>query len=141
MEVRLPVTFERPVPGSDALWDLHIQHQRWLNFVGGSILAAEALFSPKSVGTIHRASLKVRTLPKHTEDVPVPDIEVVKGEWDTLVHELPRQLYYAAFVQLATGYEDFLGMLLEDILWRNPDLLAADERQLTTREILAFSDL
>lgn len=78
--MRLPVAFERPLSGSDALWDLHVHHSHWLNFVGGSILAAEALFTPKSVGTVHRAALKVREVLKGAEDVPIPDIEVVEGK-------------------------------------------------------------
>lgn len=74
---------------------------------------------------------------------PVPSPEIIwhpRKERKNLCGDLLRSLFHAALTQLVSAYEIFIGDTARAILRDEKELLAVDERQLTSKEIIDLQD-
>jgi hypothetical protein len=134
----LPYKSEVPSPRCDGLVDFHIRVDELINYVGEMLLLIDATrkagFSTGRVKPILPEDI-FKNVPK------VPTIIFDERNWDKYRSEIPTRLFYSAVVQLVSHFETFIAELLNDIYYSNPELLAINEKQLTTKEIFEIGSV
>jgi len=142
-EVFLPFQVVPASKKSDALDDFYIRFSEWVSYIsevllfshlGSKIPIADFSAKPQIKASIQRKNKKVKFL-------PTPKINVKDNNIDSISRNLSRNLFHHSISQLVTNYEIFLNELTEHILWENSELLAIEEKQLTTKEIFELSDI
>lgn len=74
-------------------------------------------------------------------EIPTPKISIKDKSFDAISRNLSRNLFNHSVSQLVTNFEIFLNEITEDILWRNKELLANDQKQLSNKEIFDLGDI
>ena len=138
-EIELPFFVRPNSDKSDALDDFYISFSHWVNFVG------EVLLFSHIGNNLPVADISVNPVLKYgitgNKSVISPKITVKKSEAKTVTYSLAKNLFHHSIAQLVADYEIFLNDITSDILFRNPDILAIEEKQLTTKQIFDFSNV
>ncbi|MCH7497718.1 MAG: hypothetical protein IH971_07705 [Candidatus Marinimicrobia bacterium] len=117
--------------------DFHIRVDALLDYVGELLVILDKSFNARHPSGVSSPELpaKFRKTPK------APTIEFDKREWDKLRGDIPSRLYESSIVQLASHFEIFISELVSEVYFANTSLLAIDELQLTTRQILEIGSI
>ena len=132
MIVNLPYKSEEPTPRSDALADFHIRVDGLVNYTAESLLLLDMAYE-----TGFNTGLIEPRLPSYLNERPTcPSIRSTKRKWDAHRSRIPQQLFYSAITRLASHFKTYLMALANEIYYSNEEeLLAIDQRQLSTRQI------
>ncbi|EPF0083743.1 hypothetical protein ACSN2W_004675, partial [Vibrio parahaemolyticus] len=128
---------------SDALDDFCIRTTEWVNYISEVLLFSHI----GSKMPITDYSVKPQIFAPRGQrrqagnELPTPKITIKDKNFDTISRNLSRNLFNHSVSQLVTNFEIFLNEITEDILWRNVELLANDQKQLSNREIFELGDL
>ena len=142
-EINLPFRIHPKNKSTDAMGDFCIRFSEWTNYIcevllfshlGSNVPVSDFSVLPK---------IKISDFFKQDKNklISVPKINVTGSNIDTISKNLAKNLFHHSISQLVTNFEIFLNEISEDILWRNKQLLAVDEKQLTTKEIFELKDL
>jgi hypothetical protein len=138
--VRIPYLTSRPAEKyTDSCSDLHIGLDRTATFIGEMLVGAH-LFEQQGLSVApFTPELHYWFGERHLNypgPIPTPEISIEHQSLNDTTRELPRALYYTAITQLVSEFEIYLGSLAREVYLYNPSLLAVEEKQLSSAELI-----
>ncbi|EOX4464586.1 hypothetical protein ACJ5M5_004511 [Vibrio alginolyticus] len=142
-DITLPFKIEPLGEKSDALDDFCIRTTEWVNYISEVLLFCHiGSKMPISDYSVKPQLFAPRNRQRNnSNELPTPKITIKDKNFDSISRNLSRNLFNHSVSQLATNFEIFLNEITEDILWRNVELLANDQKQLSNKEIFDLGDL
>lgn len=139
----VPVATPRPEDFklTDSGDDFHIELDRLGTFVAEMLVAAHLFEERAPRIPALRPELHDWFQELHMNKpgpLPAPEIEMNHSSLRDAGRTLPRSLFYSGVTQLVSAYEVYLGSLAREIYRYNNELLAIEEKQLTSAQILAL---
>ena len=138
-EIELPFFIKPNADKSDALDDFYINFSHWLNYI------CEVLLFSHVEDNLPVGDFSIKPDLKYgiggEKRIISPTISLKKSKKKIIAYSLAENLYNQAIALLVSNYEQFLNDQTSDILWRNPDILAIEERQLTTKQIFNLGNI
>lgn len=141
----LPFNLKKPdFTSGDALDDLRVALGRVGTFMGEGLAAGHIFEQQVGEPGVIRPVLYdwfTKLYLKKDEPLECPDLVLAHPRAGDIRREFPRLLYHASLTQLVTHWERYVASIAEEVYSHQPELLAIEERQLTSREVLECVDL